>query len=62
VMKTFIESHEVDTNSRAIKRNFFSSMLRPYVSPNAPVSRRFNVSSKLRVLFPAWPESSAATA
>jgi hypothetical protein len=29
VMKTFIESHEVDTNSRAIKRNFFFE----YASP-----------------------------
>jgi hypothetical protein len=40
VMKTFIESHEVDTNSRVIKRNFFFE----YVLP-IRLSQRANVPS-----------------
>jgi hypothetical protein len=47
VIKTFIESHEVDTNGRVIKRNFFleyASSIR--LSPRARVPS-FQCSSKL---------------
>jgi hypothetical protein len=53
VMKTFIESHEVDTNSRAIKRNFFFE----YASP-IRLSQRASVPSFMFVEITSpgtWP-------